>query len=137
MKRRWFLVEGIVFTIGSVATLFVFGLITPYLVLLCFGFSFAGILSILGGINSELLDIEWYQFVGMGNVVVGVTFALSILLPMLTGSSPYDGPIGAFMAAAAILGGGSLVFMGIDWLRGGIHYDLSSYEDGPIFTSTE
>jgi energy-converting hydrogenase Eha subunit E len=136
MKRRWFLAEGIICVVGSVAALLAFGLAAPSLVLLCTGFGLTGVCLIFAGTNEELRGVKWYQFHGISTVVIGAILLLVNIVPIMTSGSPYES-LGAtvFVSVAAILSGAFLIFMGIDWFRGGVHLNLTTYEKGPIFAS--
>jgi hypothetical protein len=141
MKRRWFLVLGLGMIAASLGLLFVFPvnlLENPATAATNIVLILGGALMAIGGAGIQPRTSEWYQFVGAGDVLIGVGMAASYLLPMVYGTSPYDGTEGVLLAICAVAGGGSLAFIGFDWIRGGRHFDLSIFERGPILgTATE
>jgi hypothetical protein len=64
---------------------------------------------------------------------MGITFGLGFASTALNDASLGD--IGVVFAVVAALGGLSMVFMGMDWIRVGHHFDLSRLEPGSIFSS--
>ena len=95
-------------------------------------FILGGVLMAIGGVDAQPQQSEWYQFVGAGNILYGIGFASTYLLPMVNGTSTYSGTAGVFLAIWGVVGGASLAFIGYDWIRGGKHFDLSTFERGPI-----
>ncbi|EMA38344.1 hypothetical protein [Halococcus hamelinensis] len=138
MKRRWFvLVGGLVIALPS-AIVVAFGFPSPAepaTALLLGGMILAGVLFVLGGLDRRFGGVEWYQFVGVGNVLVGVSLALGQLIPVLNGTTAYDGSVLPALVLFTLVGGGSIVFIGADWIRGGHHFDLSVFESGPLLSS--
>ncbi|RJT06204.1 hypothetical protein [Halococcus sp. IIIV-5B] len=138
MKRRWFVLVGLLVIALQSAILVAFGFPSPAdpaTALLLGGMTLAGCSFVLGGFDRRLGGVEWYQFVGVGNVLVGVSLALGQLIPVLTGTTAYDSSTLVALVVFAVVGGGSIVFIGADWVRGGHHFDLSVFEPGPILAS--
>ena len=140
MKRRWFVLLGVFVTALPVAMLLAFGL--PPLtdsttIILLSGMLLSGLLFVLGGLDRQFGDIEWYQFVGAGDVIWAGSFMLSQLYPILIGTSTYDSSAQPIFALLVVVGAGSMLFIGADWMRGGHHFDLSTFERGPIFASAK
>ena len=138
MKRRWFLVLGVGIIVANLGFLFVFRttvLENPATAVTNVVPILGGILMAMGGADAQPRQSEWYQFVGAGNALLGIGMAASYLLPMVYGTSPYDGTEAILLAICAVAGGGSLAFMGFDWIRGGRHFDLSTFKRGPILAS--
>lgn len=135
MKRRWFLVLGSLVILANVSVLAAFGvpdvsgstLATPVVSAL------GGVLFALGGLDRQFQRIEWYQFVGGANISQGIAMGLAFLRPILTGATLSERGIELILAICALVGGASLVFIGVDWIRGGHYFDPASYETGPIF----
>ncbi|GAA0457637.1 hypothetical protein MUK72_12040 [Halococcus dombrowskii] len=137
MKRRWFLVLGLGMIVANLGFLFAFRatiLENPATAATNTVLVFGGVLMAIGGAGAQPRG-TWYQFVGTGDVLIGIGMASSYLLPMVYGTSPYGSTEGILLAICAVAGGGSLAFMGFDWIRGGRHFDLSTYERGPILDS--
>ena len=135
MKRRWFLVLGVGMIVANLGFLFAFRttvLENPATVAANAIFILGGVLMAIGGANAQPRGSEWYQFVGTGNVLLGIGFAATYLLPIANGTSAYEGSAGVFLAIWGVVGGASLAFIGYDWVRGGRHFDLSTFERGPI-----
>jgi hypothetical protein len=136
MKRRWFLVLGVGIILANLGFLFAFraGIFeTPSIVAANVFLILGGALMIIGGADVQPRGSEWYQFVGAANVLIAAGMAGTYLLPMVNGTSAYEGTAGAlFVVFVVVVGGGSLAFIGLDWIRGGRHFDLSTYERGSI-----
>jgi hypothetical protein len=129
MRRIWFAVMGATFAVVGVGFAAAFGLEgvaePPTAVALALWFS-ASVLYLLGGFGTSLGGVEWYQFVGLGNVCLGLQ--LLVQLPFtLAGGTPETEVL--VPAIASGLGGLSLLFIGLDWLRGGRHFDLSAFDE--------
>lgn len=128
VKRRWFAVVG-----GGVLVMLAYlavrsgiaGGVGPSTVLL----ATASLLFVLGGIDPAPDAVPWYRFVGLGLLVFGAATVLYWVEPVASGGRTADDLAFALVgvATAAVFG-----FMGIDWFRGGHHYDLSRIEPGPI-----
>lgn len=129
MKRRWFAVIGasIVLAQGILMAIFgfpaidglaVFGLVLP---------TIAGVLFIAGGFSVQIRNVEWYQFVGTADVLMGIWFGLEFAF------GPYtDSTAGPILAVTGIVGGLSMVFIGVNWMRYSRQFGVSRYEPGPI-----
>lgn len=137
MKRRWFLVLGSLIILANVGALAAFGVpdgsdsnLIASLVISALG----GVLFAVGGLDRQFQRIEWYQFVGGANISLGIAMGLAFLRPILTGATPSERGIELVLAICAVVGGASLIFIGVDWIRGGLHFDPASYEAGPIFS---
>jgi peptidoglycan/LPS O-acetylase OafA/YrhL len=139
MKRRWFLVVGVGIIVANLGFLFVFraGILeNPTTAAANLFHILGGVLMAVGGADAQPRRSRWYQFVGAGNVLIAVGLAASYLLPMVNGTSPYGDTVGVLLAICAVAGGGSLAFIGFDWIRGGRHFDLSTFERGSILSTT-
>lgn len=67
-------------------------------------------------------EIRWYVFAGVADVAVGVAM-------LLNAARMFDGGgEGAFLAVATGLSGVLLLFIGVDYLRGGRHLDVTVFE---------
>jgi len=90
----------------------------------------AGVLSMLGGLGVGVGRVEWFQFIGLSNVLFGgwvLWFALSTLL-----STPSD--VGTIVSVSLVgLGSVALTLIGVDWARGPKYFDVEAYENAPLF----
>ncbi|WP_323191433.1 hypothetical protein [Halostella sp. PRR32] len=134
MKRRWLTVLGCLIVAGWTAVFLAFGSFQspdPLFLVGTVPFLLAGVLFVLAGTTESLGGIEWYQLSGLGDVLIGLSMSAQFLWTATrSGSVPGDVLV---VDAIMAVGGLSLVFIGIDWIRGGKHFDLSTYESGPIF----
>lgn len=132
MKRRWFVVLGafLLFVNSALFVAFGFPTLDTEAALSLVSWMVVGILFVVGGSSVQIGAVEWYQLVGAGYVLMGITFGLDFSLTTLNDASLGDS--GVVFAVVAILGGLSMVFMGVDWIRGGHHFEISQYEPGPI-----
>lgn len=137
MKRRWFLVLGLGIIVANLGFLFAFdttALNNSATAATNGILALGGVLMAIGGAGVQPRG-TWYQFVGAGDVLIGIGMAASYLLPMVYGTSSYGSTESVFLVICAVAGGGSLAFMGFDWIRGGRQFDLSTFESGPILGS--
>lgn len=128
MKRQWFAALGGFIAASWVAVLVAFGERVPFdpqfgvvgaLVLS------AAVLLVLAGTTDALGGIEWNQFAGAADVLLGLALIVQFLL---TATLEDATSAGLLADAAAALGGLVLLFIGADWIRGGKHFDLAAYE---------
>ena len=128
MVRAWrFTVLGGALLIGGVLLFAAFGVVdlNPTLLLQILMTTGAGVLLLLGGVGRELGSIKWYQLVGAGDVLLGLGLCIEFF-----GTIIAPGPLtdkGLFVGVAAI-GGLSLAYIGVDWIRGGRHFDPSQFD---------
>ena len=125
VRAMRFVVLGGLFLVGSVLFTLVFGIADSLLLLQVLMMGATGVLFVVGGIGYDLGSVEWYQLVGVGDVLLGLSLDISFLTA-LEGSGSLGGDF-LFIGAAAI-GGLSLAYMGIDWICGGKHFDLSQFD---------
>jgi hypothetical protein len=132
MKRRWFAVLGAFFLVGESAVLIAFGFppLNVGIALPFVTFVFVGILLVLGGLSAEIGNVEWYQFIGVANILMGIWFGVGF--PLMTFR---DMTAGVVLAVAGVIGGLSMVFIGASWIRGSRDFKVAKYEPGPIFSS--
>ena len=131
MRRIWFAVLGAVFGVAGVAMLAAFGaeMVTGPAAVATFALWFAtSALYVLGGLDVAVGDLEWYQLVGVGNVCLGLQQTVRFAFWLADGT-PGTGTL--VVAAASGLGGLALAYIGLDWVRGGRHFDLSRFGEGP------
>jgi hypothetical protein len=91
-----------------------------------------GFLYILGGASVSVGTIEWYQFIVIAEISMGILVPIWFWLgiPSITSS-----PAGVvFFLMIGIAGGLYSVFIGVDYIRGGSIIDLAACEPGPILT---
>jgi hypothetical protein len=138
MKRRWLLALGILGFIGSIASLAISGFSTEsesITVATSIAFAFGSCLFALGGIDDSFHRLDWYHLAGTGQIIVGIAAGSMFLLPILSGVSSADVGIQMIRSLIGAFTALSLTFVGFDWIRGGRHFDLSSYEPEPISVS--
>lgn len=138
MRRHWLSVVGVFATALPLLIILTFGFPSaaePATVLLLGGMILAGLMLVLGGLRHQIGKVKWFQFVGASIILWAVSYTLSLLAPVLNGTSPYDSGIQPFLVLLALAGGASMVFIGADWIRGGHHFDLSLIESGPSLAS--
>lgn len=130
MKRRWFAVLGVFLLVsqGVIFAAFGFSSFDARTVLSLLFTMIAAVLFVLGGLSVQIENTEWHQFVGAANVFMGIWFVVELSLPILRVGSA----TGLVPAIAGVVGGLSMVFIGMDWIRGGNHFEISQYETGPI-----
>lgn len=131
MKRRWFAVLGVAVLLGVAAILVAFGAplaTSPVAVVLVV----ASVLFVLGGLDAVPNRVPWYRFVGVGELLFGAVLALIWVAPAVGGDRTTSSLALAVVGVANAL---LLGFIGVDWFRGGRHYDLSRFEPGPILGS--
>ena len=126
MVQAWrFTILGSALLIGGLLLTVVFGGGDSTLSVQVIMMSSAGVLFLFGGLGYELGSIEWYQLVGAGNVLLGLSFSLQFVAAVMGPGSVSNELL--FIGAAAI-GGLSLAYIGVDWIRGGKHFDLSQFD---------
>lgn len=137
MKRRWFLVLGIFLIVGQLTILAAFGIpisskssaIVTFLITGC-----AGVLYAIGGTGRQFRPIRWNQFIGAADFLLGLIFVLGTVFPIWNSTLPYENSNQLLFAVAAIGGVASLLFIGVDWVRGDQYFNLIAYESGPILS---
>ncbi|UPV72803.1 hypothetical protein M0R89_09595 [Halorussus limi] len=131
MKRVWFAVVGVFFALFGVGFLAAFGvesLADPTaLATLALWFG-ASALYVLGGLDAPVGDLRWYQSVGLGNVCLGLQMVVRVPSELAGVSGDFE-PLLAALAGG--VGGLTLAYIGLDWFRGGRHFDLSAFEESP------
>lgn len=131
MKRRWLSVIGVFLLVAALGLAIVITGVeelsledgmTPATLFI------VGTLFVLGGESTSIRGLEWNQFAGIGQVILGSWFAFQAgtFLPI----DPTA--LELAMAGSFAIAGLVFVFIGIDWFRGGFYYDLSELEPGPI-----
>lgn len=87
-----------------------------------------GLLFVIAGEGRSVAGFEWNQLGGMGHIILGCWFAFQAgtFVPQETGS------VELILIGAFVLGGLVFVFIGVDWFRGGRHFDVTSLEPGRL-----
>ena len=128
MKRQWFAALGGFIAASWVAVLVAFGervLFDPQFGVVGALVLSAAVLLVLAGTTDALGGIEWNQFAGAADVLLG----LALIVQFLLAATLEDATSAGLLAdAAAALGCLVLLFIGADWIRGGKHFDLAAYE---------
>jgi hypothetical protein len=132
MKRRWFAVLGafLLLTWGAFS-LAVGPSVDASFLLDDLPYVLAGVLLVAAGTTDGVAGIEWYQFAGLGFVCLGLSMTSELLLTLTRAGSVTSGAFAS--AAVSALLGLVLAVMGFDWIRGGNHFDLSTFDPGPIY----
>lgn len=127
VKRRWFAVMGLTLLLGVAALVLLDVAVAtaPAVVLLGTG----SLLFVLGGLDPVPDVVAWYRFVGAGELLLGLVFALYWVAPVVGGSRTTADLLLAVAGVANVL---LFAFVGVDWFLGGRQYDLSRFEPGPI-----
>ena len=130
MKRRWLSVLGAGMLLAGAVYVAVFGVVSlagPFRGTAAVCFTLSAIFEIVAGQGERVGSVEWYQFMGAANVLMGVMIGIHLVGGVVHGSPT---PIGldGMMAVGAL----SITWIGIDLLRGGRHFDPASYDSGPI-----
>ncbi|RDI72351.1 hypothetical protein [Halopelagius longus] len=125
MKRRLFLLPAVLL-LGIASSIVAFGPPTdPLFVALGACFAVSGGAFLVAGLRESVAVgsavVPWYVFAGVGDIALGVG--------MLTnGAILVDGGGTAFAGVIIALTGPFLAFIGVDYLRGGVHFDVSAFE---------
>lgn len=83
----------------------------------------AGALAVLAGHETRLTErVGWHRLYGLADVLLGLSLVPSAL------GGPTSGEFAALYGVAAVLGGLSLAFIGVDVARGGRHFDVDPNE---------
>lgn len=125
-RRALLLVPAAIFLPGAVAyaalvpihTLLVAAIVGCSLVAGCC-FAVAGLRSSLSLAGRT---VPWYAFAGVADVALGVGMLLN------ASRMPRGGTEDLFLAAVTAVSALPLLFIGVDYLRGGVYFDLSVFE---------
>ncbi|MGB9986434.1 hypothetical protein [Salarchaeum japonicum] len=112
---RWYAVLGGVLTAASVGLLVA---LTPSGIglLQLLALASGGVLMILVGVENPVRDaVGWHRLAGLADIVFAATVVLGSLLTH---------PVNPWYVGVALVGGGSLALIGIDYLRGGHWFDI-------------
>jgi hypothetical protein len=128
MDRRVFLVPSAAFLLGVALLLALVG--PPHTfsgAVLTTCFLLAGLCLGAGALRESVTvagrDVPWYAFVGAGDVALAAGMAVNAARIGVEGGSD-----DLFLAVVAGAGAVPLFFIGVDYLRGGRHFDLSAFE---------
>ncbi len=128
--RRFFLALGALLLVAELAFAVAFGVspLTNLPTALQFVFfTFASLCFIIGGLADSLGGVEWYRFVGAGEIVWGLYVVLTGYLSILGAVGFTGGGSGGTLPAVVYLLSGLLfAFIGFDWFRGGRYFNLSA-----------
>lgn len=131
MKRRWLSVIGALLVLTATAQAVAYVRIegvsaVEFVAVTLLGT--VGALLVIAGEGRSLGPITWFHTGGLGFVALGCWFAFTAGTIIPTEPSA----MGWLMGAGFVAGALGLVFIGIDWLRGGYHLDLEKIEPGPL-----
>lgn len=131
MSRRWFAALGAFLVLAVGGLLVAFGRPTaPASVLRIAGLLLAGGLFVAGGLAPTSSGVAWYRLVGTADVLLGLTLAAPLPAALLGGGAADAGTL--MYTVPAGIGGLTLAFIGVDWFRGGHHFDLSRLAGGGV-----
>ncbi|MFC6824251.1 hypothetical protein [Halopelagius fulvigenes] len=127
MKRRLFLVPGVVVLLGLALFTVVFGPpATPSAVASMACFAVAGVVVLLAGLRASAAvgpsPVPWYVFAGVGDVALALGLLVNGAATVAHGE---DTLVTAITVVASVP---VLLFIGVDYLRGGVHLDVSVLE---------
>lgn len=137
MKRRWFMVLGGAMVLAPTSLAFLFGALSDgigieilvYLVIPVL----IGILNVLGGASVSVGRIEWYQFLGLAEIGMGISVPVWFWLGIPSVTSSSAGLV--FFMLIGIASGLYSVFFGVDLIRDGRFVTFDTFEPGPILRS--
>jgi len=129
MQRRLSLVAGVVLLATTFATLLTAARLTPLDRLGTWLVGTGGSLFVVAGWRDELPygdgAISWYRLAGLGNVLVGIGFPLSLVSSRL---GPAASTFDLVVFAAVAVGGLVLAVVGLDVARGGRYVSVETDE---------
>ncbi|WP_128477431.1 hypothetical protein [Halorussus pelagicus] len=131
MRRIWFALFGGLFGAVGVAFLGAFradALADPTSLATFSLWLGASTLYVLGGLDASIGDFDWYQLVGLGNVCLGLQMVARAAMTLADGTGETEPLLATF---GGVVGGLTLAYIGLDWFRGGRHFDLSTFEESP------
>ena len=126
MKRIYFALLGVAALVSVGGIIITFGTGGELALFMLVSLLIAADLFIIGGIRESIpvgsMEFKWYQLIGAGIVMVGLGIGASSLQEII-GSNALSARV--FLGAVTML---IFFFIGIDFLRGGVHHDLSTVE---------
>lgn len=132
VKRRWFAVLGSFVLLGWSALALAFGLPDEgeaAFLLNDVPLLLGGAALVAGGATDGDGGVAWYRLVGAGFVLLGLSMA-GQFLATLAAQRTLDGLLAA--DAVTLVPAVAVALVGLDWIRGGKHFDLSVFEAGPL-----
>ena len=129
VNRRWHFRGGVVLLLATVALIVVLGdgpvvaklghVELPQIAQLSAMVGAGGLYVLGGSENSVTESAGWYRLVGLGDVLLGLS------LPLGAVGGGFGGSNASTAVLVAMTGGGfSLVFVGVDRMRGGRHAEI-------------
>ncbi|RDZ63700.1 hypothetical protein C5B90_11235 [Haloferax sp. Atlit-12N] len=127
MDRRFLAVVGVFDLLIAVALALLGALSHPGSVVQFALFAAAGVLLVVAGVRESVAlgatTLRWHVVAGAGYVCFGMAILVDGLSSVFDPrGDPYFGGLFALLLAPVML------FMGVDYLRGGVHFDLSTFE---------
>jgi hypothetical protein len=124
-RRALLLVPAAIFLPGAVA----YAALVPIHTLLVAAavgcFFVAGCCFAVAGLRASVSvggrNLPWYAFAGVADVALGVGMLLN------ASQMPRGGTEDLFFAAVTAVSALPLLFIGVDYLRGGVHFDVSAF----------
>ncbi|POG55707.1 hypothetical protein [Haloferax marisrubri] len=127
MDRRFLAVVGVFDLLIAVALALLGALAHPLSVARFALFAAAGVLLVVAGLRESVAlgstTLRWHVVAGAGYVCFGLAVLANGLSSVFDPrGDPYFGGLFVLLLAPVML------FMGVDYLRGGVHFDLSTFE---------
>ncbi|MFB6084644.1 MAG: hypothetical protein ABEJ94_10410 [Halorientalis sp.] len=133
MRRRIYLIAGVVLAVTSFPTLLLGITGDPYNAVGTLLLGIGGLLFVVAARRDEVevadRTFSWHQFVGGADIALGLGFPLTLLNPVLTGTAT---SVDYTFLVAGVVGGLVLVFIGVDVLRGSRYVSLGSDEESAL-----
>ena len=125
MKQSWFRYLGVFDLLLVAAFLGFFGLAALSSSLVIPAMLLAGVAAILGGSVTRItlgpVELSWRYFVGITYTLFAIILPANYLPHVLAGTA---GPEEWLLFVAGSLGGVTLLFYGVDVVRGGHHFEV-------------
>ncbi|SFG53973.1 hypothetical protein SAMN04488063_2351 [Halopelagius inordinatus] len=127
MNRRLFLVPGVVVLFGLALFVAAFGPpAAPSGVAAVSCFAAAGVAFLLSGLRESIRvgssSVPWYVLAGVGDVALALGLLVNGVVMVTHGG-------GTLVTALPVAGSALfLLFVGADYIRGGVHFDVSVFE---------
>ncbi|MWV64296.1 hypothetical protein GRS48_05580 [Halorubrum sp. JWXQ-INN 858] len=132
MKRRWFAVMGTALLCGVGVLTAAFGgafWLDPPFALQGALLAVGGVAFVVAGLGGSPFGLDPIRLVGVGDVCVAGMVIVNGVTAFRLGPAATD----LVFAVALVTSGVFLAVVGIDYLRGGVHFAGDGLEDGPLF----
>jgi len=131
MRRKLYLIAGLVLAITSIPTLAVAGSLPVWEVAGTALLGAGGVLFVVASRRDDVAlggrTVEWHRLVGVGDVFLGAGFPLTLVDPVIDGTGTN---VDVAILVAGAVGGVVLVLIGIDVVRGGEYVSFGPGAEG-------